>query len=735
MRFAQVALPIPKHTLFTYALPAGMSVEPGSLVLVPTGRTHQTGVVWELTDEPAWKEGKILEIAATLGELPLLGADLLHLLDWISRYYLCSLGSVAAAALPGELSYQRKRRAIWRAEADPETIPPALLPLATKIRQRKDGLSEETLASHFGKKGLIERLKELEKRALIRLETTWSARLPEESAPAEPDEPWSALPPPTLTEEQNLCVQRLHQALQEKRFAPFLLEGITGSGKTEVYLRAIESGLRLGRQALVLVPEISLTSQMIARLRARFPATLAVLHSGLTRTQRPKEWWRIRKGEARVAVGARSALFAPFADLGLLIVDEEHDPSYKQEGSVPYQARDMAAVRAQKCGAVLILGSATPSMESLANVERGRYGHLRLTRRAGGGHVPRVEAILLSDPALQRLMGKDGLISPPLRQAMSDTLNANRQILLFLNRRGFAPSLLCHRCGQAIQCPNCSVTLTLHKNRSRLLCHYCDFSRDPMDICPSCGQLSLYHFGPGTQRLEEETRSLFPQARIARLDRDAVTSGVHTLEETLTAFHARQIDILVGTQMTAKGHHFPGLSLVGVVQAETTLCQPDFRAAERTFQILTQVAGRAGREDQSGLAIIQTLDPNHYAVAAALGRTPDFARQEMAFRRQAGYPPFRRLAMMRISTPLKPDGELFCQMLKAALIPSVEVECLGPAPAPLFKLRNRHRWQLLIKEREGGRLHRALSGILSLAESMAGHRIRLEIDVDPQLFL
>ncbi|MBF0272076.1 MAG: primosomal protein N' [Magnetococcales bacterium] len=733
MRFAQVALPIPKRPLLTYAIPDSMPVTAGSLVLVPLGRSRQTGIVWEITQEAVWKEGKILEIAATLGTQPLLGADLLHLLNWLSRYYLCSIGSVAAAALPSEITFQRKRRAIWQPETDPQIIPPSLIPLVTRIQNRKDGLSEETLITHFGKKGLIEHLHTLEKLGAIRLETTWTTRIPEESNPTELPQP--PITPPTLTDEQSQCVEQLCQALNSHTFKPFLLEGITGSGKTEVYLRAIERCLTSGRQALVLVPEIALTSQMITRLRARFPTTLAVLHSGLTRAQRPKEWWRIHKGEAQVAVGARSALFAPFANLGLVIVDEEHDPSYKQEGNVPYQARDMAAVRAQKCAAVLILGSATPSMESLANVQRGRYGHLRLTQRAGGGLPPTVEAVQLGDPELRRLMGKDGLISPRLRQAMTETLEAGRQVLLFLNRRGFAPSLLCYRCGQAIQCPHCSVTLTLHKNRSRLLCHYCDFNRDPLDICPSCGQLSLYHFGPGTQRLEEETRTLFPQATIARLDRDAVASDSHTLEETLEAFHARRIDILVGTQMTAKGHHFPGLSLVGVVQAETTLCQPDFRASERTFQILTQVAGRAGREDHAGRAIIQTLDPNHYAIAAALGNDQNFIQKEMDFRRQAGYPPFRRLAMMRFNASMKPEGDLFCQMFKAALPPNADVEFLGPAPAPLFKLRNRYRWQMLIKERQDGRLHRALPGVMTLAEKMAGTRIRLEIDVDPQLFL
>ncbi|MBF0262144.1 MAG: primosomal protein N' [Magnetococcales bacterium] len=735
MPFAQVALPIPKRTLFTYAIPDHLVVEPGSVVLVPVGRGHRTGVVWEIVDQPTWREGAILDIVATQGDLPLLGADLLFLLDWMSRYYLASIGTVAAAALPGEIAFQSRIRVIWRGgDAEPSDLPERLRPLAERIRRRKEGLSLETLADAFGRQALVAPLRALVERGLVIRETLWHAPLPDLK-------PSVSIPGPAntvrldLTDEQQLCVDRFHAALLQKTYAPFLLEGVTGSGKTELYLRAIERCLELERQALVLVPEISLTAQMIQRLQVRFADSLAVLHSGLTATQRPREWWRIRQGLARVAVGARSALFAPFADLGLVIIDEEHDPSYKQEGSLPYQARDMAAVRAKQCGAVLILGSATPSLESLANVQAGRYRHLHLTRRAGGGAPPRVEAIRLGDPELRRQMGKDGLIAPPLRQAMEETLDAGRQVLLFLNRRGFAPSLLCYRCGQAISCPHCSVTLTLHKNRARLLCHYCDYSRDPMDICPSCGQLSLYHFGPGTQRLEEESRALFPDARIARLDRDAVSSNAHLLDETLEAFRAQRLDILVGTQMVSKGHHFPGLALVGVVQAETTLHQPDFRAAERTHQLLIQVAGRAGRESRDGRALVQTLDPDHHAVAAALGTLDDFVAREMAFRQQAGYPPFRRLALLRISSGMQADGEGYCRVLRAALPELDEVIFLGPAPAPLFKLRNRHRWQLLIKEREGGRLHRALPGLMRLAERLAGPRIRLEIDVDPQMFL
>ncbi|MBF0427842.1 MAG: primosomal protein N' [Magnetococcales bacterium] len=738
MLFVQVALPIPKRSLFTYGVPDGMTVAPGFLVLVPVAHSYRTGVVWEITAEPAWKEGKILEIADTLGETPLLGADLLYLLDWMSRYYLRSIGSVATVVLPGRLEFKRKRRAIWQEGQEIGSLPDPLMPLATRIQSKHNGLSEETLAGDFGRKGLIANLNALQKRGLITLVSTWHAQ--NIQTPPIPDQEIRPAPTttPILTKEQENCVQTLRQALETRHFTPFLLEGVTGSGKTEVYLQAIQRCLELGRQALLLVPEIALTSQMIHRLKARFPETLAVLHSGLTQMQRLEHWQRVRNGQARLAVGARSAVFAPFADLGLVIVDEEHDPSYKQEGGVPYQGRDMATVRAQRTEAVLILGSATPSMESLANVERGRFRHLLLTQRVGGGATPSMEAICLRDPAMRQAMGRDGLISPPLHAAITATLEAGRQVLLFLNRRGFAPSLLCYRCGQALNCPNCSVTLTLHKHaataKARMLCHYCDFSQEPLDICPGCGQLSLFHFGPGTQRLEEESRAAFPQARIARLDRDSVSSG-QRLQETLDGFLHRRLDILIGTQMTAKGHHFPGLSLVGVVQAETSLCQPDFRAAERTFQLVTQVAGRAGREDHLGQAIIQTFDPNHYALNAANNNPASFAPIEMTFRRQAGYPPFRRLALLRFSSTVKLEGDFYCQTLKASLPVSGDVEFLGPAPAPLSKLRNRYRWQVLIKEKEGGRLHRALGEVMRLAEELTTKHIQVEIDVDPYTFL
>lgn len=719
------------------------------MVLVPVGRSQQVGVLWSVSVEPVWKQGEIREILEILEDRPLLNADLLYLLEWIARYYLCPIGSVVAAAMPGHLRFRKRRRVLWHHVDQlpveiPADLPPALLPLAEWLHKRRK-LAEETLVGRFGRVVLKKQLDRLIRRGLVSLESSWYSRHDSSTASAQKatvsTPPLTthtvAQQPPTLTEEQAIQAQILETALRAQRFAPFLLYGVTGSGKTEIYFRAVDHCLASGRQALMLVPEISLTPQLIQRYQGRFQVALAVFHSKLSDQQRFDYWQQIRDGQARVVIGARSAIFAPFADLGLIVVDEEHDSSYKQEGSVPYQGRDMAVVRARKAESVLILGSATPSLESLFNCEQGRYTLLTLKKRATGAALPTVEMINLGDVTLREQMRFSDLLSPPLREALGKVLSANQQALLFLNRRGFSPSLLCRCCGQKVSCPNCSVTLTLHKAKAYLLCHYCDHRQGVQDVCSVCGQLSLFAFGPGTERLEGELRKVFPEARMARLDRDTVSSGQVDLEATLGAFRDRKLDILLGTQIIAKGHHFPGLVFVGVVQAETTLCQPDFRAAERTFQLVTQVAGRAGREEGvPGRVMVQSYDPGHYALDGIRRHDVEgFVAQEKSFRQEVGYPPYRRLALLRFSTTRIEEGEAFDKALRAGLPVSPDVAFLGPAQSPIFKLRNRYRWQLMIKEVTPGRLHRLLKPLLSLAQSLAGNRLRLELDVDPYTFL
>ncbi|MBF0183828.1 MAG: primosomal protein N' [Magnetococcales bacterium] len=733
--FAQVALPIPLRSLLTYSLPAPLTATPGTLVLVPLGQTRQVGVLWQLCEQPAW-EGNIRPILDVLEERPLLNDELRYLLAWMANYYLCPIGSIIAAAMPGHLRFAKRRRLVWNALPIPDTLPAALLPLAQRLQQ-KGGLAEETLAKQWSRHTLKQQLQQLQQLGLIQVQESWHGRQEVASAAVAATPPVVNTTPPTLTAEQARQAVLIEEALQQRRFQPFLLHGITGSGKTELYLRAVAQCLAQQRQALLLVPEIALTPQLIQRYQERFQGGLAVFHSRLSETQRFAYWQQIRDGRAQVVIGARSAIFAPFADLGLLVVDEEHDGSYKQEGSVPYQGRDMAVVRARRAQAVLILGSATPSLESLANAQQGRYTLLSLTQRATGASLPSIEMIPTAEAIRQQQMRFTDLLTPALRQALQETLAAGQQALLFLNRRGFAPSLLCRRCGHAISCPHCSVSLTMHKAKRLLICHYCDYRRTVCDVCPSCGQLSLFAFGPGTERLEEELTAFLPEARIARLDRDTVASGQVDPEQILTAFRDGKLDVLLGTQMIAKGHHFPGLTLVGVVQAETTLCQPDFRAAERTFQLLTQVAGRAGREEGSpGRVLVQSFDPGHYALQAVLNQdVTAFLNTEMNYRQEVGYPPFLRLALLRISSPSQQAGEMFVRTLKAQLPTDQRIQLLGPAPAPLFKLRNRYRWQLLIKEQQAKQLHPALHDLLPLVHSLASHSLRLDWDVDPYSFV
>ncbi|MBF0284510.1 MAG: primosomal protein N' [Magnetococcales bacterium] len=746
-RFAQVALPLPLRTLFSYHIPDELLglCRPGGLVLVPFGKGTRQGIVWELSDEAAWSGGEIKPLADLLGEEPVLDEAQRHLVDWMARYYLHPIGLTAWTALPPWVEGERKLRAVWLGSARPaeksqalERIPANLRELAAAVAQRSHGLLDSTLAGKFGRPGLERRLRQLAAGGWLALEEQWS--VPEGGRRRERPlvEELPLTPPPRLNDEQQICVETIRHALERRRFAPFLLHGVTGSGKTEVYFQAVETCLAQGRQALLLLPEIALTPQLAGRFRARFREGLALFHSGQSESRRREEWLRVKRGEAPVVAGARSALFAPLERLGLVVVDEEHESSYKQEEGLPYHGRDMALVRARRAGAVVVLSSATPSLESLANAASGKYALLRLTRRATGAPMPRVELSDLTQATREKRLIPGHLLGPDLTSAMEETLAAGRQVLLFLNRRGYAPALLCPRCGFSFQCPHCSVALTYHATpHPSLRCHYCDFRQPARDVCPRCGQQSLSRFGPGDQRLEKEVRERFPEARCARLDRDSVASGgAGAMEDILEQFAEGTFEILLGTQMVAKGHHFPGVALVGVVLADLGLNQPDFRAAERTFQLTAQVAGRAGREDVSpGRVVVQCHDPSHYALRAALSQDVERFRQlEEPLRREAGFPPFGRLALIRFSCEDRAAGELFKSRTRGWMPQVPGVTWLGPVESPLFKLRNWFRWQILVKEAAGGRrLHGALEGFLALATAESGP-VRLEINVDPQSF-
>lgn len=544
------------------------------------------------------------------------------------------------------------------------------------------------------------------------------------------------LAPPTLTVEQERALSPMLAALGQG-YHGFLLHGVTGSGKTEIYLRLIAAALAVGKTAIVLVPEIALTPQLASRFVARFGPQVAVLHSALEPTERARAWRRILRehsqdsGDVRIVLGPRSALFAPLANLGVVIVDEEHDGSFKQEDGVRYNGRDVALVRAQKAGAVAVLGSATPSLETLALARRGKLGLLQLWQRATGLPLPKVEVIDLKQHVLP---DDQALLSTPLTTALSEALGAGEQALLFLNRRGYSTFLLCKACGQRVECPHCSVTLTWHKARQILVCHYCGHSRPHAEgttaTCPSCQAAAVTLLGCGTEKLMEGIQARFPTARVARLDRDTADD----LDGLLRAMHQREIDVLIGTQMLAKGHDFPGVSLVGVVLADTGMGLPDFRASERTFQLLAQVAGRAGRQERPGRVLIQTYNPEHPAViCAAQHDYIRFAEAELQVRRELGYVPAQRLGLLRIDgrdrQQVRVGAERLAKILRDELARArVDVSLLGPAEAPLSRLKGRTRFQILVRAEKS----QVLRACLRRGQQVQlGHGLRVTADVDP----
>jgi primosomal protein N' (replication factor Y) len=614
--------------------------------------------------------------------------------------------------------------------ADPEAVAaagrrsPRIAALLAHLAAAGGPVAVEALRA--GDPAVSGRLRTLASRGLVVMEARERRRDPFADRPAAPH------PEPELNLDQANAVMVLTAALREGGFRPYLLDGVTSSGKTEVYLRVIREALRRGRSAIVLVPEISLTPQLAARFRARFPDGLAVLHSGLTDGQRQDEWRRVRRGEARVVVGARSALFAPVSDLGIIVVDEEHDPSFKQEEGLRYHARDLALVRGQQAGVPVILGSATPSLESGYGVEKGRLTRLRLPRRATPQPLPDVEVVDLRTYQLDA----EGILSAPLHQALGETLAAGRQAIMFLNRRGFSPIVLCQACGQPVRCRDCSVSLTYHKRRRLLVCHYCGHERAVPPACPTCSAERLDPLGLGTERVEEVLRERFPAARVGRLDRD--TARGSRLQAILDATAAGDLDVLVGTQMVTKGHDFPGVTLVGVIDADRALHLPDFRSAERTFQLLSQVAGRAGRGTEPGRVIIQTHSPEHHAIRCAQAHDhAAFHAAELRFRAELGYPPVGHLVGCRVEGADEAEVVAGAHALAARLraaAPS-DVTVLGPAEAPLARLRGKTRWQILLRSLRRPALHEVARVAVAHRTDGLPRTLRLIVDVDPQSML
>jgi primosomal protein N' (replication factor Y) len=517
-----------------------------------------------------------------------------------------------------------------------------------------------------------------------------------------------------------------------------LLQGVTGSGKTEVYMAAIAAELERGKSAIVLVPEIALTPQVLRRFSERFPGKVACLHSGLTPKERLRQWQRIRSGKARIVVGARSAVFAPVSELGLVVVDEEHEASYKQEDSFRYHARDVAIARAAQCGARVLLGSATPSFETLRNVEIGKFRRVELTKRVRAAAPTQVRIVDMRDR--NRHFRAIPWLSVDLVEGLAKTLADGHQAMVFLNRLGYAQYLVCTDCGHSWRCHQCDVTLTYYRRPAELRCHYCNFRRRPPDLCEKCSSDRLDPVGLGTEQVEETLRELCPNARIARLDRAAVKTR-RELESTLARIEKREVDIVVGTQMLAKGHDYPGVALVGVVLADASLAVPDFRAAERTFQLLTQVAGRAGRAEVPGTVLFQAMNPEAPAiVAAASGRFPPFCKAELEARQAFRYPPFTKLALVRFqhrneSTVQQFARDAMLRLLRASREAGVlRLEVLGPSPAPIGRVDSMHRWQALLRAERPSDIQNAIRWLQRWLEKEKPS-VRVTADVDPMHFL
>ncbi|MGD9187824.1 MAG: primosomal protein N' [Desulfobacteraceae bacterium] len=541
---------------------------------------------------------------------------------------------------------------------------------------------------------------------------------------------------PALNPQQQSAVDRISRDLS-KGYGAFLLAGVTGSGKTEVYLHLAKQALEKDLSVLVLVPEIALITQTERAFRARFGPVVALLHSGLSSGERYDQWLRVLRGEARIAIGARSAVFAPFERIGLVIVDEEHDDSYKQEGALRYNARDLAVVRARQDGAVAVLGSATPSIQTSHNAAIGKYRRVQLTERIDSRHLPEIQIEDLTKFREER--GLRRFMTPALMQGIKTTLQRHEQVLLFLNRRGFASSLICAACGQPLRCDRCDISLTFHRRQNAYRCHHCGFSRPANATCTNCGSAKIKRLGLGTEKIEQEIQTRFPEARVARMDRDT-TKRKGSILKILKSLRNQEIDILVGTQMVAKGHDYPLITLVGIVCADLSLSMPDFRAGERTFQLLAQVAGRAGRGRSPGRVILQTYNPGHFSIEAARHQDYEaFFRQEIQYRKTLGYPPFSRLIQLRISgvdadqtaAQAQRMGR-YCRQLCRRHPQFAQLEILGPIEAPLARIANKYRWQLLLKGTRYKLLQKFVYSLLFDEHAPAAkRRVSVAIDVDP----
>ncbi|HEY3739856.1 MAG TPA: primosomal protein N' [Bryobacteraceae bacterium] len=795
--YCDLSLPVPLDQAFTYRLPETLRhrVQRGCRVSAPFGARKLTGVVLRVHDERPQMTAR--EIFKLLDEEPVLSEELLALGQWIAAYYCAPLGDVLRSMTPltGEVRRGKqysltdtgrdaaRQLLLGAANEDPAVEMLRLLearPMAESYLKSKFDNAKRLLQS-LEKKGFLdiedveadrdplraaaERLRlelvrfpdgkfpKAERELLAYLELhPGSHNLAEvgtmvkgasESARAlarkqivtlVPEHPLANQgpigPPKTLNIHQLAAFTKIDEALRSKQYQAFLLQGVTGSGKTEVYLRSIEAALAYGQSALLLVPEIALTPAVAGQFFGRFGETVAILHSAFNDAERAEQWRRIRAGKSKVVVGTRSGVFAPVQNLGLIIVDEEHDSSYKQGETPRYHGRDVAVMRAHAAHAVVVLGSATPSLETRYNADKGKYTLLELPERIESRPMPMVELV---DMRLEFLeTRKQATFSRKLVEAVDGRLLNGEQTMLLLNRRGFSSFVACRACGERVQCVNCSVTLTFHRRDKRLLCHYCNYAEKVPTICPKCQSEHINFIGVGSERVEEELHRDFPKARIARLDRDTA-GGKKQFETILNGFRERNFDILVGTQMIAKGHDIPNVTLVGVVNADIGLGMPDFRAAERTFQLLTQAAGRAGRGSLPGIVLIQTTNPDHYAVRHAAAQDyAKFYEQELQFRRAMRYPPFSALANLLVRSEKQEQAMKMSAELGRLIEPAPEgIKMLGPAQAPVEKLKTEYRYQILLKSASRPKLNELLAKLRQYAIEQKWNATSLVIDVDP----
>lgn len=801
MKSVEIVLPGSGPDSLHYSVPkrledgAGM----GKRVMVPLGNRRAIGFV--IGSSPPPEGVRLRDIVDVIDDEPLFDEKRLEFFKWISNYYVCSLGAVIRAAHPAGLGSMRVKR---KASLTPEggaaleknrpagadgAVLRALAPGAMTLEKLFEVVEGGGFARVYGleRKGLVEIEYEAKRGAAVRYETVYSAhagaserseiskmpakreiaRFIEERGKASRSEikemlgnsslphlnwlekkgvvgaekkeiirdPFAGIKPdgkpaPRMTADQQKAFDEINKAAHGGRFSPFLLHGVTGSGKTEVYLRTIEEAGKRGGQSLVMVPEISLTPQLVTRFRSRFGDAVTVMHSLLSEGERFDSWRRVRDGRAQIVIGARSAVFAPFAKLGLIVVDEEHEKSYKQEDKQPcYNARDLALVLGQMAGCPVILGSATPSVETYHNAKTGRFGYLSMPLRVEGSMLPEVEVVR---------QGKT-VFSARLKEELIKNRKNGGKAIVFLNRRGFSTTLVCAGCGAALSCPNCSISLTYHKRGNAVKCHYCGIEKDFENRCGQCGG-EIRQLGTGTQAVEDEVKKILPGATVARMDRDA-SGGKASLLELYGKLERGAIDVLVGTQMVAKGHDLPGVTLVGVVSADMSLGMPDFRSGEVTFQTLTQVAGRAGRAGSRGKALIQTANPGHPGIRHAVGQDAvAFLESEIKMRKNSGWPPFSRVAALRFSGADEKNVRFITEhvhslAVRAAARMKPRVEILGHSECPIYRIKNRFRWHIIMRSESAAGMGALIRALKEEAEKAMPPKTRFAPDIDPVSFL